>query len=73
MLRQVRYRDQGCTFPSCGTHRFAEAHHIVWWRNGGRTTLDNLTLICSFHHKQVHEYGWRIERGDDGALHWFDV
>jgi hypothetical protein len=70
MLRQVRYRDRGCRFPGCGTNRFTEAHHIVWWRHGGRTSLDNLMLICSFHHRLVHEYGWTIERASDGAVAW---
>ena len=62
MVRQVRYRDQECRFPGCGTRRFTEAHHIVWWTKGGRTDLDNLLLICSFHHKLVHEYGWSVAR-----------
>lgn len=66
MLRQLRYRDQGCRFPGCGTRAFTEAHHIVWWRHGGRTDLDNLLLICSFHHRLVHEHGWSIRRGADG-------
>ncbi|MCI0633234.1 MAG: HNH endonuclease [Actinobacteria bacterium] len=70
MLRQVRYRDRGCRFPGCGTRAFTEAHHIVWWRHGGRTDLDNLLLICSFHHKLVHEYGWRIERDPAGVISW---
>jgi len=30
MLRQLRYRDGGCTFPGCGSQRFAKAHHVVW-------------------------------------------
>ena len=72
MLRQLRYRDRGCTFPGCGTRRFAEAHHIRWWRHGGRTDLDNLTLICSFHHRLVHEHGWTIRPGADGVIRWFD-
>ena len=72
MIRQLRHRDRGCTFPGCGTRRFAEAHHIVWWRNGGRTDLDNLALICSFHHRLVHEYGWTIRRDADGMIRWFD-
>ena len=27
-------------------------------------------LICSFHHKLVHEHGWRIERDAGGELTW---
>ena len=71
MLRQVRYRDRECRFPGCGARCFTEAHHIVWWRHGGRTDLDNLALICSFHHRLVHEHGWRLERGAHGDLRWF--
>src|SRR5438067_1616926 len=71
MVRQLRYRDRECTFPGCGSRRFAQAHHIVWWRRGGRTDLDNLVLVCTFHHKLVHEYGWSLTRDEDGALHWF--
>jgi hypothetical protein len=70
MERQVRYRDRGCTFPGCGARRFTEAHHIRWWRDGGRTTLENLALICSFHHRLVHEHGWRVERLRTGELSW---
>jgi Domain of unknown function (DUF222)/HNH endonuclease len=72
MIRQVRYRDRGCRFPGCGTRAFTEAHHIVWWPHGGRTDLDNLLLICSFHHRLVHEYGWRVGREPDGKVDWFD-
>jgi Domain of unknown function (DUF222)/HNH endonuclease len=71
MLRQLRYRDHGCQFPGCGTRRFVHAHHIVWWERGGRTSLDNLVLVCSFHHRLVHEHAWRIRRGDDGVVRWF--
>jgi hypothetical protein len=71
MARQVRYRDRGCRFPGCGTRAFTEAHHVRWWRNGGRTDLANLLLICSFHHRLVHEHGWSVRRDPDGALQWF--
>jgi hypothetical protein len=71
MRRQVRYRDRECRFPGCGARRFTEAHHIVWWRHGGRTDLSNLLLICSFHHRLVHELGWSIRREDDGEIGWF--
>jgi len=71
MVRQVRYRDRECGFPGCGARRFTEVHHIVWWRHGGRTDLDNLLLICSFHHRLVHELGWSIRREADGEVGWF--
>jgi len=71
MLRQIRYRDRGCTFPGCGTRAFTEAHHIRWFRFGGRTELGNLALVCSFHHRLVHEHGWSMRREPDGVLGWF--
>ena len=71
MIRQLRYRDDGCTFPGCGSRRFTHAHHIVWWERGGRTDLENLALVCSFHHRLVHEHGWSIRRDAEGAIRWF--
>lgn len=70
MARQVRYRDGGCTFPGCGTRAFTEAHHIVWHRFSGRTALENITLLCSFHHRLVHEGAWRVRRSRQGELLW---
>ena len=71
MVRQVRYRDSGCTFPGCGTRAFTEAHHIRFHRFGGRTTMENLALVCSFHHRLVHEHGWKIRREASGELSWY--
>lgn len=71
MMRQLRHRDRTCTFPGCGNRRFAHAHHIRWWSRGGRTDLDNLALVCTFHHRLVHEHGWNLERANDGEVRWF--
>ena len=71
MLRLLRYRDTGCTFASCGMRRFTQAHHVVWWSRGGPTDLENLILVCTFHHRLVHEHGWRVERDTDGTVRWF--
>jgi len=71
LLRQVRYRDGGCRFPGCGTKAFTQAHHIVFWREGGATDLDNLATLCSWHHKLVHEYGWWIKGSAQGDLRWY--
>ena len=71
MMRQLRYRDHECRFPGCGARRFTQAHHIVWWERGGSTDLDNLVLVCTFHHKLVHEYRWTVVRGPHGIVRWF--
>ena len=71
MMRQLRHRDRGCRFPGCGSTAFANAHHIVWWSRGGATDLNNLLLICGFHHRLLHEHGWTVERADDGRVRWF--
>lgn len=70
LVREVRRRDRGCVFPGCGTRAFTEAHHIRFWSQGGRTTAENLALICSFHHKLVQEYRWKLRRLADGTLQW---
>ena len=71
MVRHLKYRDGECRFPGCGSRRFTQAHHIVWWDHGGRTDLDNLVLVCTFHHRLVHEYGWQVRREQDGTVSWF--
>ena len=71
MQRQVRYRDKECRFPGCGAKAYTEAHHVKFWSHGGRTKLENLLLICSFHHTLVHELRWRVTRSRDGTVTWF--
>ena len=70
MRRQLLRRDGGCTFPGCGTKRFLNAHHVVHWEQGGRTDLGNLTLVCHFHHKLVHEFGWTVRLDEAQSAVW---
>ena len=58
--RALEVRDRGCRFPGCGL-RFTDAHHIKHWADGGETSLNNLLLLCSHHHRLLHEDGWKIE------------
>jgi hypothetical protein len=67
--RALMARDKSCSFPGCHHQRFVDAHHIEHWSNGGETSLDNLMLLCSQHHKLVHEGGFTIER--DYQNRWF--
>jgi hypothetical protein len=71
MVRALRHRDRGCVFPGCGSRRFTQAHHIRWWSRGGRTDIENLVLLCHFHHTLVHEHGWRITRPPGGPVRWY--
>ncbi len=72
MMRALRYRDRGCRFGGCGRRAFLHAHHIKEWAKGGETDLDNLILLCHFHHKLVHEHGWGVKRDAvSGEVRWF--
>lgn len=71
LRRELLHRDGGCTFPGCGTRRFVDGHHIVHWEAGGPTDLDNLVTVCHFHHKLVHEFGWRVDLDEDQIAGWF--
>jgi len=66
LKRALWARDRGCTFPGCGNKRFVDAHHVRHWADGGETSADNLTLLCSYHHRLLHEGGFRIAVGADG-------
>jgi hypothetical protein len=62
--RALRGLYLGCAIPGCSVaYRRCELHHVIWWRHGGRTDLDNLIPICTKHHGKVHNGGWIIELG----------
>jgi hypothetical protein len=58
--REVRRRDRHCRFPGCTNVTFTNVHHIVPWKPSGRTDLDNLALLCLFHHGVVHRKSWKM-------------
>jgi hypothetical protein len=63
--RALRIRDKMCRYPGCHQTRYLQAHHRVAWAAGGRTDLDNLILLCRWHHTVVHEGGVVITRDGD--------
>ncbi len=71
MRRALEARDRRCRFPGCEAKRFRQSHHIAHWvRDRGETKLSNLVLLCSYHHRQVHEGGFDI-RVQEGALRFY--
>src|SRR5579859_825775 len=59
--RALRVRDKGCRWPGCDRPvNWTSPHHIEFWIRGGPTSLANLFSVCHFHHRQVHEGGWRV-------------
>ncbi|GAA1077449.1 HNH endonuclease signature motif containing protein [Pseudonocardia alni] len=60
-----------CRFPGCHHTRHLHAHHVRHWLRGGPTDVDNLVLLCSFHHRLVHDHGYLVLRppGEDWLFH----
>jgi hypothetical protein len=68
-LRRALYaRDRGCTFPGCHRARHLAGHHLKHWLHGGETKPDNMTLLCTYHHRLLHEGGFGLVKEADGAL-----
>ena len=52
--RQVWSRDQGrCTYPGCSSKHFLEYDHIQPVSLNGKSTLENLRLLCRAHNQLV--------------------
>ncbi len=64
LRHQLWHRDGNCRWPGCPFKGWLHAHHKTHWADGGPTDLDNLILLCGYHHRFLHEHGWTIE--DDG-------
>jgi len=64
-------RDRQCRVPQCcAPAEWTQAHHIIWWSLNGLTDIDNLVLVCSKHHHQIHEHGAHITMHNDGSVEW---
>ena len=52
----LAFRDRHCTYPGCSRPPTwsLHAHHKTSYRDGGATTVKNLSLLCSEHHTLTH-------------------
>jgi hypothetical protein len=68
-FRALVLRDQHCQFPGCDRPpEWTDAHHLIHWLHRGTTDLDNLVLVCRYHHVKCHEGGWTLHREPDGKI-----
>lgn len=68
--RALAARDGGCSFPGCTRPAsWCEVHHVVSWKHGGLTDIDNLVLVCGWHHREFERRGWLV-RIVDGVPEW---
>jgi hypothetical protein len=60
--RALRALYSTCAIPGCEVrYDRCKLHHVVWWRHGGVTDLDNLLPVCTHHHSKIHDAGWVVE------------
>ncbi|MDE0189407.1 MAG: DUF222 domain-containing protein [bacterium] len=58
-------RDRRCV--GCGADpAWCQAHHLIPWEADGPTDVDNLVLLCSRCHHQVHDESWQIRKTPTG-------
>ncbi|WP_419839760.1 HNH endonuclease [Candidatus Poriferisodalis sp.] len=57
--RALIARDGACI--GCGAPPDdCEAHHILPWKRGGKTRVDNLVLVCWSCHDRIHDHNWQV-------------
>ncbi len=62
LRRAVAARDRGCAFPGCAhPPSWCDAHHVIEWQHGGPTAIDNLVMLCRFHHRLIHGSEWQMQ------------
>lgn len=67
--RTLRALYATCAIPGCATtYDRCKLHHVIWWRHGGRTDLNNLLPVCAGHHANIHRDDWIVTLGQDREL-----
>ena len=73
LKRALLARDKHCRYPGCSHTRWLDAHHVMHWADGGETSLDNCILLCSKHHRLLHEGGYTIETNYKGERYFKSI
>jgi uncharacterized protein DUF222 len=55
-------RDHGRSFPGCTVGpAWCQAHHVVPYALGGKTSVDDGALLCGYHHRYFEQLGYRCD------------
>lgn len=71
LRRFLHHRDGHCRFPTC--HQPAarcDIDHTHDHQHGGKTTPDNLAVLCRGHHTLKHQPRWTVKQPSPGILEW---
>ncbi|WP_434158598.1 HNH endonuclease signature motif containing protein [Rhodococcus sp. BGS-1C] len=49
--------------------QWCQIHHVTYWNDGGATDLNNLALLCTECHRDIHNTDWQLAMGEDGHPH----
>ena len=64
-------RDRRCRFPGCRQPaRVCDIDHAIPWEEGGKTSKENLGLLCRRHHRMKTHGGWELTSFKDGSCEW---
>lgn len=68
--RGVNARYRTCCGPGCDRPvSMTSVHHLEFWGKGGASNLPNMIPLCYYHHRLVHEGGWRVIKAGE-EIRW---
>ena len=67
--RAVMLRDRcTCRVPGCKRRRYVDVHHLTPRTNGGEHSRSNCIVLCTTHHRLLHEGKLHITGDAEGTL-----
>lgn len=67
----ITARDRGCVFPGCDAPPgWCDVNHVVPHARGGKTDINNMCCLCSFHHHLMDRSDWEVFMLTDGRPAW---
>ncbi len=71
LKRWIKARDVTCRAPGCTAPAWAcDTDHTVDHADGGKTSHDNMGLMCRYHHRLKHEGGFDVQQPKPGTFTW---